>query len=212
VTGQTIGAVADAADETEGQDVVRQVGDAIKPNGGFAILRGNLAPDGCVVKLSGHDRMEARGPARVFEREEDAFAAVMAKAIQPGDVVVIRNEGPKGGPGMREMLHVTAALVGEGLGDSVALLTDGRFSGATHGFMAGHVAPEAPDGGPIAAVRDGDTIVFDVANRELNVELSDEEIAERIAAYESPAAAYTNGVLGKYRKLVGSASEGAITG
>jgi dihydroxy-acid dehydratase len=148
----------------------------------------------------------------VFEREEDAFAAVIAKGIQPGDVVVIRNEGPKGGPGMREMLHVTAALVGEGLGDSVALLTDGRFSGATHGFMAGHVAPEAPDGGPIAAVRDGDTIVFDVERRELNVELPDDEIAERVAAYEAPAAAYTNGVLGKYRKLVGSAAEGAVTG
>jgi dihydroxy-acid dehydratase len=155
--------------------------------------------------------MEHRGPARVFEREEDAFAAVIAKEIQPGDVVVIRNEGPKGGPGMREMLHVTAALVGEGLGDSVALLTDGRFSGATHGFMAGHVSPEAPDGGPIVAVRDGDTIVFDVQSRELNVELSDGEIVSRVAAYEGPAPAYTNGVLGKYRKLVGSASEGAIT-
>jgi len=212
VTGQTIGAVADAAEEADGQDVVRPVSDPIKPNGGFAILRGNLAPEGCVVKLSGHDRMEHSGPARVFEREEDAFAAVMAKEIQPGDVVVIRNEGPKGGPGMREMLHVTAALVGEGLGDSVALLTDGRFSGATHGFMAGHVAPEAPDGGPIAAVRDGDTVVFDVAGRELNVELSDEEIAERVAAYESPPAAYTNGVLGKYAKLVSSAAEGAVTG
>ena len=148
VTGQTIGEVADAAEEAPGQDVLRPVDNPIKPNGGFAILRGNLAPEGCVVKLSGHDRMEHSGRARVFEREEDAFAAVMAKDIQPGDVVVIRNEGPKGGPGMREMLHVTAALVGEGLGDSVALLTDGRFSGATHGFMAGHVAPEAPDGGP----------------------------------------------------------------
>ena len=145
-------------------------------------------------------------------REEDAFAAVMAKSIQPGEVVVIRNEGPVGGPGMREMLHVTAALVGEGLGDSVALLTDGRFSGATHGFMAGHVAPEAPHGGPIAAVRDGDTVVFDVAKRELNVELSDEEIAERLRDYEPPAPKYTNGVLGKYARLVGSASEGAVTG
>jgi dihydroxy-acid dehydratase len=211
VTGQTIGAVADAAEETGGQDVVRPVDDPIKPNGGFAILRGNLAPDGCVVKLSGHDRMEHSGPARVFEREEDAFAAVMAKEIQPGDVVVIRNEGPKGGPGMREMLHVTAALVGEGLGDSVALLTDGRFSGATHGFMAGHVAPEAPDGGPIAAIRDGDTVVFDVAKRELSVELPDEEISERVAAYQSPDAATVNGVLGKYRKLVGSAARGAVT-
>jgi len=192
--------------------VVRPVDQPLKPNGGFAILRGNLAPDGCVVKLSGHDRMQHRGPARVFEREEDAFAAVMAKDIQPGDVVVIRNEGPKGGPGMREMLHVTAALVGEGLGDSVALLTDGRFSGATHGFMAGHVAPEAPDRGPIAAIRDGDTIVFDVANRELNVELSGEELQSRLEAYEPPAPSYTNGVLGKYRRLVHSAAEGAITG
>jgi dihydroxy-acid dehydratase len=212
VTGQTIGEVAGLAQETEGQDVVLPVSDPIKPNGGFAILRGNLAPDGCVVKLSGHGRMEHRGPARVFESEEDAFRAVMDKSIQPGEVVVIRNEGPYGGPGMREMLHVTAALVGEGLGDSVALLTDGRFSGATHGFMAGHVAPEAPRGGPIAAVRDGDTIVFDVPNRELNVELTDEEIAERLSDYEPPAPKYRSGVLGKYARLVGSAAEGAVTG
>jgi dihydroxy-acid dehydratase len=212
VTGQSIGEVADAADETEGQDVVRPVSDPIKPTGGFAILRGNLAPDGCVVKLSGHDRMEHRGPARVFEGEEQAFKAVMAKSIQPGEVVVIRNEGPAGGPGMREMLHVTAALVGEGLGDSVALLTDGRFSGATHGFMAGHVAPEAPRGGPIAAVRDGDTIVFDVANRELNVDLPDGELAQRLADYEPPAPKYANGVFGKYAKHVGSAAQGAVTG
>jgi dihydroxy-acid dehydratase len=212
VTGQTIGEVASLAEEAEGQDVVRPVDDAIKPNGGFAILRGNLAPKGCVVKLSGHGRMEHRGPARVFDSEEEAFAAVMAKSIQPGEVVVIRNEGPVGGPGMREMLHVTAALVGEGLGDSVALLTDGRFSGATHGFMAGHVAPEAPHGGPIAVVRDGDTVVFDVAARELNLELSDEEIAARLSDYEPPAPKYVNGVLGKYARLVGPASEGAVTG
>ena len=211
VTGQSIGDVADAADETEAQDVVRSISDPIKPNGGFAILRGNLAPDGCVVKLSGHDRMEHRGPARVFEGEEQAFKAVMAKSIQPGEVVVIRGEGPSGGPGMREMLHVTAALVGEGLGDSVALLTDGRFSGATHGFMAGHVAPEAPRGGPIAAVRDGDTIVFDVASRELNVDLPDGELAQRLADYEPPAPKYANGVLGKYAKHVGSAAQGAVT-
>jgi dihydroxy-acid dehydratase len=211
VTGQTIGEVADAAEETQGQDVVRPASDPIKPNGGFAILRGNIAPDGCVVKLSGHDRMEHRGPARVFEHEGEAFEAVMAKSIQPGEVVVIRNEGPGGGPGMREMLHVTAALVGEGLGDSVALLTDGRFSGATHGFMAGHVAPEAPRGGPIAALRDGDTIVFDVAKRELNVELPDGELGERLADYEPPAPRYENGVLGKYAKHVGSASQGAVT-
>jgi dihydroxy-acid dehydratase len=212
VSGETLGDVADRAEETEGQKVVRPLDDALKPNGGFAILRGNLAPEGCVVKLSGHDRMEHRGPARVFESEEDAFAAVKQKSIEPGEVVVIRNEGPAGGPGMREMLQVTAALVGEGLGDSVALLTDGRFSGATHGFMAGHVAPEAPRGGPIAAVRDGDTIVFDVAARELNVELSDDEIAARVAAYKSPPQQYRNGVLGKYAKLVGSAAEGAVTG
>jgi dihydroxy-acid dehydratase len=192
--------------------VVRPVSDPIKPNGGFAILRGNLAPEGCVVKLSGHGRMEHRGPARVFESEEDAFAAVMAKQVQPGEVVVIRNEGPFGGPGMREMLHVTAALVGEGLGDSVALLTDGRFSGATHGFMAGHVAPEAPRGGPIAVVRDGDIVVFDVPRRELNIELSAEELDARLRDYEPPPAKYSNGVLGKYARLVGSASEGAVTG
>jgi dihydroxy-acid dehydratase len=211
VSGQTIGEVGADAEEAEGQDVVRPVDAALKPNGGFAILRGNLAPEGCVVKLSGHERMEHRGPARVFEREEDAFRAVLDKSIQPGEVVVIRNEGPSGGPGMREMLHVTAAIVGEGLGDSVALLTDGRFSGATHGFMAGHVAPEARHGGPIAAVRDGDTIVFDVAARELNVELSDDELAERVAAWEPPAARYRNGVLGKYARHVGSASKGAVT-
>jgi dihydroxy-acid dehydratase len=211
VSGQTIGEVGADAEEAEGQDVVRPVDAALKPNGGFAILRGNLAPEGCVVKLSGHERMEHRGPARVFEREEDAFRAVLDKSIQPGEVVVIRNEGPSGGPGMREMLHVTAAIVGEGLGDSVALLTDGRFSGATHGFMAGHVAPEARHGGPIAAVRDGDTIVFDVAGRELNVELSDDELAERVAAWEPPAARYRNGVLGKYARHVGSASKGAVT-
>jgi len=211
VTGQTIGQVADEVQEAEGQEVVRPVSDPIKPNGGFAILRGNLAPEGCVVKLSGHDRLEHRGPARVFDSEEDAFDAVMAKAIQHGEVVVIRNEGPSGGPGMREMLHVTAALVGEGLGDSVALLTDGRFSGATHGFMAGHVAPEAPHGGPIAALRDGDTIVFDVARRELNVELTDEQLQQRLAGYEPPEPRYSAGVLGKYARQVGSASQGAVT-
>jgi dihydroxy-acid dehydratase len=212
VTGQTIAEVAAAATETDGQDVVRAVDDPLKPHGGFAILRGNLAPEGCVVKLSGHGRTEHTGPARVFESEEDAFAAVMDKSIQPGEVVVIRNEGPFGGPGMREMLHVTAALVGEGLGDSVALLTDGRFSGATHGFMAGHVAPEAPRGGPIAALRDGDTVTFDVERRELNVTLSPEEIEERMRDYRPPEARYTNGVLGKYARLVGSAAEGAVTG
>jgi dihydroxy-acid dehydratase len=211
VTGQTIGQVADAAREADGQEVVRPLENALKPNGGFAILRGNLAPDGCVVKLSGHGRLEHSGPARVFENEEEAFAAVKGKSIEPGDVVVIRNEGPSGGPGMREMLQVTAALVGEGLGDSVALLTDGRFSGATHGFMAGHVAPEAPRGGPIAAVRDGDTIRFDVEGRRLDVELSDDEIAERLRGYAAPAIEHQNGVLGKYSRQVGSASQGAVT-
>ena len=189
-----------------------RVDDPIKPNGGFAILRGNLAPEGCVVKLSGHGRTEHRGPARVFESEEDAFAAVMAKSIEPGEVVVIRNEGPAGGPGMREMLHVTAALVGEGLGDSVALLTDGRFSGATHGFMAGHVAPEAPRGGPIAAVRDGDTIVFDVAAPRAQrraLRRRDRRAAAPPTSRRAPK--YDSGVLGKYARQVGSAAEGAVT-
>jgi dihydroxy-acid dehydratase len=211
VTGRTIGEEAGDAREPQDQDVVRPLDDPIKKTGGLAILRGNLAPDGCVVKLAGHERLEHRGPARVFESEGDAFAAVKQRSIEPGDVVVIRNEGPSGGPGMREMLQVTAALVGEGLGDSVALLTDGRFSGATHGLMAGHVAPEAPRGGPIAAVHDGDTIVFDIPNRELNVELSDEEIEKRVGAYEPPAPPLRNGVLAKYARHVGSAAEGALT-
>jgi dihydroxy-acid dehydratase len=211
VTGQTIGEVADGAEEAENQEVVRPLSDPLKPNGGFAILRGNLAPDGCVVKLAGHDRLEHRGPARVFESEEEAFAAVKDRSINEGEVMVIRNEGPAGGPGMREMLQVTAALVGEGLSDSVALLTDGRFSGATHGFMAGHVAPEAPRGGPIAVVRDGDTIVFDVGARELNLDLPEEEIAKRMEEYEPRPARYENGVLGKYARHVGSAAEGALT-
>ena len=212
VTGQTLDEVADQAEEAEGQRVVRPLDEPIKPNGGFAILRGSLAPEGCVVKLAGHDRTEHRGPARVFESEEEAFAAVKAREIEPGEVVVIRNEGPAGGPGMREMLQVTAALQGEGLGDSVALLTDGRFSGATHGFMAGHVAPEARRGGPIAAVRDGDTVVFDVAARELNLELPEDEIRARVDAYEPPPPRYRTGVLAKYARQVGSAAEGALTG
>jgi dihydroxy-acid dehydratase len=211
VSGKTLAEEANEAAEAPGQEVVRQMDDPLKPTGGFAILRGNLAPEGCVVKLAGHDRIHHEGPARVFESEAEAFAAVKAQAIQPNDVVVIRNEGPSGGPGMREMLQVTAAIVGEGLGDSVALLTDGRFSGATHGFMAGHVAPEAPKGGPIAAVRDGDTIVFDIPNRELRVDLADDEIAQRIAAYEAPEPRYTSGVLAKYARHVGSAAQGAVT-
>jgi dihydroxy-acid dehydratase len=211
VTGRTIGEHARAAEETPGQRVVRGLDEAIKPTGGLAILRGNLAPEGCVVKLSGHERVHHRGPARVFESEEDAMAAVTQRQIRPGDVVVIRNEGPAGGPGMREMLAVTAALVGEGLGEEVALLTDGRFSGATHGFMAGHVAPEAAAGGPIAAVRDGDTITIDVEDRRLDVDLADDEIERRVAAYERPAQPVSDGVLAKYAKLVSSASEGAVT-
>ncbi len=211
VTGSTVGEVADTAEEAEGQPVVRPLSDPLAPNGGFAILRGNLAPDGCVVKLAGHGRREQRGPARVFEGEEEAFAAVQAGEVQASDIVVIRNEGPAGGPGMREMLAVTAAIQGQGLGDSVALLTDGRFSGATHGFMAGHVAPEAVHGGPIAAVQTGDIVVFDVEGRQLNVELSEEEIAERVAAYECPAPKYETGVLGKYARHVGSAAKGALT-
>jgi dihydroxy-acid dehydratase len=211
VTGKTIGEHAAVAGETAGQEVVRPLDRPLKPTGGLAILRGNLAPEGCVVKLSGHERRRHSGPARVFESEEDAMAAVTAKAIVAGDVVVIRNEGPAGGPGMREMLAVTAALVGEGLGESVALLTDGRFSGATRGFMAGHVAPEAAQGGPIAAVRDGDTVTIDVDARRLDVDLPEAEIAARVAAYAPPPRDVPPGVLTKYAKLVSSASEGAIT-
>lgn len=212
VTGRTIGEHAREATETEGQQVVRPLDDPVKATGGLAILRGNLAPEGCVVKLSGHERRRQRGPAKVFEGEEAAMDAVLHGAIQRGDIVVIRNEGPAGGPGMREMLAVTAAINGAGLGEHVALLTDGRFSGATHGFMAGHVAPEAVRGGPIAAVRDGDEIVIDVDERRLEVALDDDEIAARLRAYEPPAPTDTTGVLGKYARLVGSASEGAITG
>jgi dihydroxy-acid dehydratase len=212
VTGRTIGDEAEAAEETPGQVVVRPVSDPLKPEGGFAVLRGNLAPDGCVVKLAGTERLSQSGPARVFESEEEAFAAVSEQSIEAGDVVVIRNEGPAGGPGMREMLHVTAALVGEGLGDQVALLTDGRFSGATHGLMAGHVAPEAVRGGPIAALRDGDRITFDVEARRLDVDLSEEEIAARVAEYTPPEPPYRTGVMAKYARSVSSASEGAVTG
>ena len=211
VTGKTIGQHAREAQETPGQEVVRPVDDPVKKTGGLAILRGNLAPEGSVVKLSGHERVHHSGPARVFECEEDAMREVTAGGIKAGDVVVIRNEGPAGGPGMREMLAVTAALVGQGLGEEVALLTDGRFSGATRGFMAGHVAPEALSGGPIAAVRDGDTITIDVASRRMDVELDEDEIARRVAAYTSPPPAFEHGVLAKYAKLVSSASEGAVT-
>jgi dihydroxy-acid dehydratase len=211
VHGRTIGELARDAQETPGQEVVRPLANPLKPTGGIAILRGNLAPEGCVVKLSGHERVHHAGPARVFEDEEHAMSAVTKGQIEPGDVVVIRNEGPAGGPGMREMLAVTAAIMGEGLGDSVALLTDGRFSGATRGFMVGHVAPEAVHGGPIAAVQDGDTITIDVENRRLDVDLPDDEIARRVEAYEAPDPVKGNGVLAKYAKLVSSASEGAVT-
>jgi len=212
VTGRTLGEHAREATETAGQQVVRPLDDPVKATGGLAILRGNLAPEGCVVKLSGHERRHQRGPARVFEGEEAAMDAVLHGGIERGDIVVIRNEGPAGGPGMREMLAVTAAINGAGLGEHVALLTDGRFSGATHGFMAGHVAPEAVRGGPIGAVRDGDEIVIDVAERRLEVALDDEEIAARVRDYEPPPPTDATGVLGKYARLVGSASEGAVTG
>ena len=211
VTGRTIGEHAREAVETEGQQVVRALADPIKSSGGLAILRGNLAPEGCVVKLSGHERRRHQGPARVFDGEEEAMGAVMQRSIERGDVIVIRNEGPAGGPGMREMLGVTAALNGLGMGEHVALLTDGRFSGATHGFMAGHVAPEAVRGGPIAAVRDGDEITIDVDQRRLDVALDDDTIAERVAAYVGPDHSALDGVLRKYAKLVSSASEGAVT-
>jgi dihydroxy-acid dehydratase len=211
VTGQTIGELARAAEEAEGQQVVRPLDNPLKATGGLAILRGNLAPEGCVVKLAGHERRRHVGPARVFDGEEAAMEAATHGGIQRGDVVVIRNEGPVGGPGMREMLGVTAAISGSGLGEDVALLTDGRFSGATHGFMAGHVAPEAARGGPIAALRDGDRITIDVESRRMDVDLDDDEIARRVAAYEPPPNPDRSGVLAKYAALVGSASEGAVT-
>ena len=210
VDGRTLAQVAAAATETPGQEVVVPVDRPLKPTGGLAILRGNLAPEGCVVKLAGHERLFHRGPARVFDSEEDCFAAVKARTIEPGDVVVIRYEGPAGGPGMREMLHVTAALVGEGLGDEVALLTDGRFSGATHGLMVGHIAPEAARGGPLAALRDGDQVEVDVEGRELRVRLADDELAARLAAVVHPEPRYTTGVFARYAALVSSASEGAV--
>jgi dihydroxy-acid dehydratase len=211
VNGQTLAEVAAAAQEREGQQVVTTIERPIKERGGLAILRGNLAPGGCVVKLAGHDRNLHRGPARVFDSEEEAFAAVKQQKVQPGDVVVIRYEGPHGGPGMREMLHVTAAIVGEGLSEHVALVTDGRFSGATHGFMVGHVTPEASRGGPIAALQDGDMVAIDVEARELRVELSDDEIEARLAAWTPPEPRYTTGALAKYAALVSTASEGAVT-
>ena len=212
VTGRTIGEEANAAKETPGQKVIRPLSNPLKPEGGLAILWGNLAPDGCVAKISGQKRDYHRGPARVFEREEDSFAAVKAGKIKPNDVIVIRWEGPKGGPGMREMLHVTGALQGAGLGDTVALMTDGRFSGATHGFMIGHIAPEAAEGGPIGALKNGDTIVIDIKKRRLDVELSAAEIKKRLKSVKRPKPRYTWGAMAKYARLVGSASDGAVTG
>jgi dihydroxy-acid dehydratase len=212
VTGRTLGEEAGAAVETPGQEVVRPARSPIKPTGGLLILKGNLAPEGSVVKVAGYDTRHHRGPARVFDGEEAAFAAVQRGDIGAGDVVVIRYEGPRGGPGMREMLGVTAAIMGAGLGDSVALVTDGRFSGATRGLMAGHVAPEAAEGGPIAAVRDGDVIVFDLVNRRLEMEVAPETIAARLASWSPPPPRYPTGVMAKYARLVSSAAIGAVTG
>ncbi len=209
--GATLAEEAATAVETPGQDVIRPLDNPIKPVGSLVILRGNVAPEGCVVKVAGHERPRHEGPARVFDREEDAMDAIVAKRIVPGDVVVIRYEGPRGGPGMREMLGVTSAIVGEGLGESVALLTDGRFSGATRGLMLGHVAPEAARGGPIAAIAEGDTVVIDVEARRVDVVLPADELAERLARWQAPAPHYTSGVFAKYAALVSSASDGAIT-
>jgi len=210
-SGRTIREEANMAVETPGQDVVHPVSDPLKPNGGLVILKGNLAPEGGVVKIAGHERPYHRGPARIFDREEDAMSAVTHGEIEAGDVVIIRYEGPRGGPGMREMLGVTGAIVGAGLGETVALLTDGRFSGATRGLMIGHVSPEAARGGPISALQEGDTIIIDIEKRRLDVELSDAEIAARLAHWTEPVPRYTSGVFAKYSALVSSASEGAIT-
>ena len=212
VTGRTIGEEARTAREKPGQQVIRPLSNPIAKHGGFVILRGNLAPEGCVAKVAGHEQAVFRGRARVFNREEDAFVAVKAGKIKPGDFVVIRYEGPRGGPGMREMLHVTGALQGAGLGGSVALMTDGRFSGASHGFMVGHVAPEAAAGGPIAALRDGDAITIDVTRRRLDVALPAAELKRRLKNVKAPKARYTWGALAKYARLVSSASDGAVTG
>ncbi|PYR20758.1 MAG: dihydroxy-acid dehydratase [Acidobacteria bacterium] len=212
VTGRTLAEEAAAAEETSGQEVVRPIGHAIKPSGGLVILHGSLAPEGAVMKVSGTERLQHRGPARVFDSEEAAFDAVQHQTVKSGDVLVIRYEGPNGGPGMREMLAVTGAIVGAGLGETVALITDGRFSGATRGFCVGHIAPEASRGGPIAAVRDGDTIVIDVAARTLSLEVADNTIRQRLAEWRAPQPRYPSGVLGKYARLVSSASLGAVTG
>src|SRR5207245_296883 len=211
VTGLTIRSESESAQETPGQEVIAPLDRPLKASGGLVILRGNLAPQGCVAKISGHERLSQRGPARVFESEEEAMHAVIGKRLKAGDVVVIRNEGPRGGPGMREMLAVTAGIVGEGLGESVALLTDGRFSGATRGLMLGHVSPEAALGGPLAAVHEGDMIRIDVNQRLLEMEISDAEIQRRMSQWKAPKPRFATGVFGKYAALVHSASEGAIT-
>lgn len=211
VTGRTVAEELASAQETPGQEVVRPFANPIKASGGLVILKGTLAPEGSVIKVAGHERLHHTGPARVFETEDEAFAAVQAGRIEPGDVVVIRYEGPRGGPGMREMLGVTAALMGAGLGETVALLTDGRFSGATRGLMAGHVAPEAAVGGPIALVREGDTVVFDIPTRRLDLKVAEDELARRRAAWAAPAPRYRTGVFAKYAATVASASEGAVT-
>src|SRR5947209_5454219 len=210
-SGRTLSEEASRAVETAGQDVVHPLSDPIKSSGGLVILKGNIAPEGCVIKIAGHERLYHRGPARVFDREEDAMSAVTQGKIKAGDVVVIRYEGPRGGPGMREMLEVTGAIVGAGLGETVALLTDGRFSGATRGLMVGHVAPEAANGGPIAALQEGDSVVIDIEARRLDVELAGAEIAVRLSSWQEPDPRYTSGVFAKYAVLVSSASEGAIT-
>jgi dihydroxy-acid dehydratase len=211
VTGKTFGEEVQAAKETPGQDVIRQLDQPIKKSGGLVILKGSLAPEGCVIKVTGLNRTSQTGPARVFDNEEAAKAAVLERQIKPGDIVVIRYEGPRGGPGMREMLGVTSAIVGEGLSESVALITDGRFSGATRGFMVGHIAPEAAVGGPIAAVREGDSITIDIEKREVNLNIPVEELYKRLSSFERPPAKYTSGVMAKYVALVGSAAEGAVT-
>ncbi len=211
VTGRTIGEEAEDAIEMQGQEALRSLDNPLKETGGLVILKGNIAPEGSVLKIAGEKRMTFEGPAKVFESEESAFAAVKGQKIKAGDVVVIRYEGPKGGPGMREMLGVTAALVGEGIGDSVALLTDGRFSGATHGLMVGHVAPEAADCGPIAAIKNGDLICFDIAKRTLDVKISAKEIKERLKKWKAPKPKYKLGVMAKYANHVSSAAKGAIT-
>ena len=211
VTGRTLVEEAAIAKETPGQRVILPVAEALKPTGGLVILKGNLAPEGCVIKVAGHERLFHRGPARVFESEPEAWDAVRSRQIHEGDVVVIRNEGPKGGPGMREMLQITAALVGEGLGETVALITDGRFSGATRGLMAGHVAPEAAVGGPIGLLQEGDSIVIDIDKRQLNVEVDEAELARRKAGWAPRPANYERGVFAKYARLVSGAEQGAVT-